>query len=490
MSIPLTVALLTYNRSHYLKESLSAILNQTYRNFELLVLDNGSSDDTPQVVLGYQDERIRYVRNPPGYTARFNGLSAVLIARGERLVITHDDDVMEPDMLERQMNLLAARPDLTAVWTGHCLINEKGEYLTAPPTADEDIIYARGEYIVRLSEDNLWHPPSCLMFTPHLLSYTNLRRHYLDLPTLRKRQEITGSGDHIMPMTMNLKGSVAFINAPLLRYRKHSGQESEHVHLVSSVLHRFQILRRFIRKTNFQAEHVPLLDAQIARYKAQKLVIHQKRQVYGRETLRRLKSLLAKAVPKTSDNPRARYRLLPLAILLMQCDIDGDLDEPAIELLDGLILPTAQEARSIHQLYQWARYRQAGINIFPESMVGESIAIFGSAFISSILILEARAMGISVVCCLDSNVTRQGSTLLGIPIVPHSWLASHPSEVSVIIHSAERDHEQELEVLIRKHDVTTLILSWKDLVGAATDPHWQIEDWQYQNHEAVACMVE
>ena len=86
MSIPLTVALLTYDRSHYLRQTLKAIMEQYYTEFELLVLDNGSTDDTADAVLSMRDDRLRYMRNPLGYTARFNGLSAIWIARGERLL--------------------------------------------------------------------------------------------------------------------------------------------------------------------------------------------------------------------------------------------------------------------------------------------------------------------------------------------------------------------------------------------------------------------
>ncbi|MEG1681111.1 MAG: glycosyltransferase family A protein, partial [Stenotrophomonas sp.] len=107
MTIPLTVALLTYNRPHYLQLALRAIIEQTYADFELLVMDNGSTDHTPEVVLGFKDDRLRYVRNAPGHPASFNGTSAILIARGKRLLVTHDDDIMEPYMLQRQMDMFA-----------------------------------------------------------------------------------------------------------------------------------------------------------------------------------------------------------------------------------------------------------------------------------------------------------------------------------------------------------------------------------------------
>ncbi|MCK5346298.1 MAG: glycosyltransferase family 2 protein, partial [Candidatus Heimdallarchaeota archaeon] len=67
----LSIALLTYNRctNGYLKQALNAILNQTYSDFELLVIDNYSTDKTADLVLSYNDPRLIYVRQPPGGNA-------------------------------------------------------------------------------------------------------------------------------------------------------------------------------------------------------------------------------------------------------------------------------------------------------------------------------------------------------------------------------------------------------------------------------------
>ena len=188
--VPLTVALLTYNRAHYLRQSLEAIVDQTWGDFELLVLDNGSTDETPQVVLSFNDPRLRYVRNPPGSTARFNNMSALWLFRGERLLITHDDDIMEPDMLKRQMALIAAHPELTAVWTNKSIIDKHGKQVQAWFSAPgPDRIFARGEFIARAAVENLWHPPSSLIFSPRLQSLKKLQQAYLAAtPPSRIRQ--------------------------------------------------------------------------------------------------------------------------------------------------------------------------------------------------------------------------------------------------------------------------------------------------------------
>ncbi|TBU99965.1 glycosyltransferase family A protein [Stutzerimonas kirkiae] len=468
MTFPLTVALLTYNRSHYLRESLSAILEQTYRDFELLVLDNGSSDDTPHVVLGFQDERIRYIRNAPGGSPGFNAISAQWIARGERLLITHDDDIMEPDMLERQMALIAARPELTAVWTNKSIIDENGTQVQpwfTPPGADR--IFERGEFIARAAEESLWYPPSSLIFVPRLLASTaSLRQSYLlGTPALRQRKTTKGSSDLIPPALMNLKGPVAFLNAPLLRYRQHATQETHHVHVARAALYSFQALQRLVRKTSFREEYEPVFAAQIARFEAQDLVIDIDQPAFDRPMLKRLAGLLGKGAAGIAANPRAGQPLLPLIVLLIQGGARGA--EEACKVLDGIEAPNAQAPRSIRSLYRWAGLRRDGGNLFAGLAPQARVVILGSVLVSALLVNEARAAGATVVCCLDSNVTRQGRTWLGVPIVAPSWLASCDEPVDLIVLSSERDHEQELEELIRRHDATTPIASWKGLVEAA-----------------------
>ena len=161
---PLTVALLTYNRLHYLRESLEAILNQTYRDFELLVLDNCSTDGTGEFILGLNDPRIRYVRNSSNIsTVEFNCLSAYHIALGARVIVTHDDDIMESDMLECQMRFLDSHPDVRLVWTRVSDIDQHGKEIASNSAVDgEDQIFGPGEYITSFLKARLW---PCLLYT-------------------------------------------------------------------------------------------------------------------------------------------------------------------------------------------------------------------------------------------------------------------------------------------------------------------------------------
>jgi len=101
-----------FNGELYLREALDSVLAQTYRSIEIIVVDDGSTDATPDVVATYGD-RVRYLRqeNAGPAAARNRGLRQ---ARGELIGFIDADDHWHAEKLERQVARLAARPDLDA----------------------------------------------------------------------------------------------------------------------------------------------------------------------------------------------------------------------------------------------------------------------------------------------------------------------------------------------------------------------------------------
>ena len=95
----ITVVLTTYNRCHLLPRAVQSVLDGDYDNFELLIIDDASSDDTPSVVSKLNDPRIRYLRQPENggvLRARNRGFDA---ARGDYVVLLDDDDELVPTAL-------------------------------------------------------------------------------------------------------------------------------------------------------------------------------------------------------------------------------------------------------------------------------------------------------------------------------------------------------------------------------------------------------
>jgi glycosyltransferase involved in cell wall biosynthesis len=109
----------TYNRSRLIARAVKSVLNQTYQNFELIIVDDGSTDGTKEVVAGFNDERIRYVRhekNKGEAAARNTGIKA---AKCNYIAYQDSDDEWLPEKLAKQMKLLEnAPPEVGVIYTG------------------------------------------------------------------------------------------------------------------------------------------------------------------------------------------------------------------------------------------------------------------------------------------------------------------------------------------------------------------------------------
>jgi glycosyltransferase involved in cell wall biosynthesis len=98
----ISAAITTFNRAAYLSRAIGSVLNQTFSDFELLILDNSSADGTEDVVRAAGDPRIRYIRHPECNISQSRNIG-VRDARGEFLAFLDDDDEWLPDKLERQV---------------------------------------------------------------------------------------------------------------------------------------------------------------------------------------------------------------------------------------------------------------------------------------------------------------------------------------------------------------------------------------------------
>lgn len=119
LSWRVSVIVPTFNRAHMLGQSVSTLLAQTHPPFEVIVVDDGSSDQTAEVVASLAGP-VRYIRQDnAGKAAAVNrGLAE---ARGDLIWLFDDDDWAEPDAIERRLAVLQSHPSLGFVGGGHCM---------------------------------------------------------------------------------------------------------------------------------------------------------------------------------------------------------------------------------------------------------------------------------------------------------------------------------------------------------------------------------
>jgi glycosyltransferase involved in cell wall biosynthesis len=121
-----SVCVPTHNRASSLRRTLAAILSQTHQDFEIIVGDDASTDNTAETVGEFKDARIRYCRHPVNLGIYANWNALIGEARGRFVCIYHDHDTYLPTILERSLSLIINHPDMTFVHTAIVLVEKTG----------------------------------------------------------------------------------------------------------------------------------------------------------------------------------------------------------------------------------------------------------------------------------------------------------------------------------------------------------------------------
>jgi len=125
-----TIGIPTYNRADgYLREALESALMQTYRNLEIVVSDNCSTDNTEGIVRGYADSRVRYIKQPTPLAPNDNFNFCLDQAKGNYFLLLHDDDKVDPDFIEVCLRAANYETHYGMIRTGVRTINASGTTL-------------------------------------------------------------------------------------------------------------------------------------------------------------------------------------------------------------------------------------------------------------------------------------------------------------------------------------------------------------------------
>lgn len=209
-----SVILPLYNKAPYVAKAIHSVLTQTCRDFELVVIDDGSSDDSfdiaQKTIQGYGNCRISSQTNTGVSSARNN---AVALSQGEYLCFLDADDWWDPFFLEKVSELIAEFPDAGIYGTGYTIVNEsKHKTRVASIGVDQGFergfinycrVYARGMYMP------LWTGAVCLP-----------RRVFDEFGGFKPHLKL--GEDFDLWIRIAVKYKVAFLNEPLAFYNQDS----------------------------------------------------------------------------------------------------------------------------------------------------------------------------------------------------------------------------------------------------------------------------
>ena len=198
-----------YNAEKFIREAIDSILNQTFRDFELLVLNDGSTDSTQTVVESYDDARIQLInKENEGVAKTLN--AGLQIARG-KYIWRHDaDDISLPRKLEHQVSFLENHPDIALCATQVAFMTEKGKVAWNKRQPKNDWLGEKNHRIVQFEDFNPFSP---------ITHGTVLFRHSILKSVPSYREAFITSEDIDMWLRMMEHAKLAVINECLSLHR-------------------------------------------------------------------------------------------------------------------------------------------------------------------------------------------------------------------------------------------------------------------------------
>ena len=197
----------SYNTGKFIAESIDCVLAQTYENWELIIVDDCSTDDTDTIVAGYTDARIRYLKNEKNSGAAVSRNRALREAKGRWIAFLDSDDLWSPEKLEKQIAFMEENK-YGFSYTNYSLIDEAskpmGVFVTGPRRITKTGMY-----------NYCWVGCLTVMYDAEKVGLIQI-------------EDIKKNNDYAMWLKVIRKTDCYLLNEELGKYRKRGGSISNH----------------------------------------------------------------------------------------------------------------------------------------------------------------------------------------------------------------------------------------------------------------------
>lgn len=209
----ISVIIPCYNSEKFIKETMDSVLSQTYRDFEVIVIDDGSKDKTREIIQSFDDERIKYYYKKNGGMADARN-EGIKLAKGEHIAFLDHDDIWFSDKLELQLSEIEKSECIGIVYSGYIEINDKHIILRESRPLRKGMILKN-----LLIEGNIVGTPSCVIVRKRVLDKVGVFNPSLSI-----------SADWDLWIRIAKFYQVSFVDKVLLKYRVH--ENSAHKNLI------------------------------------------------------------------------------------------------------------------------------------------------------------------------------------------------------------------------------------------------------------------
>jgi len=239
-----SVVLPCYNGARWISRAVESILAQTYRDFELIIIDDGSTDNSKEIVaLHLSDERVRYIyQENRGFSAAVN--RGIKESSGSLIGFIGQDDLWMPNKLELQVKYLSEHKDVNLVHSNYCLID-----------SEEHIINVRD---IKIPSVSLKKEVVKQLFLNNFIGFETVllkRKCFDEVGFLDER--MVGFSDHDMWLRIAGSFNIGYLDLPLVKKREHEFQLSkvraetvlrDEFLMVKKAIDHYPFLRRVERK--------------------------------------------------------------------------------------------------------------------------------------------------------------------------------------------------------------------------------------------------
>ncbi|MEK6406919.1 MAG: glycosyltransferase [Acidobacteriota bacterium] len=163
MTPKVSICIPTHNSSRYLGKTIESVLEQDFGDYELVICDNASTDETPELCRNYKDSRIRYIRFTDLTNQAGNFNRCLEQVRGEFFTLLHADDFFLPGFLADRVKRLNSHPDTGFVFGAVKVVDSDGRVTAIKSQWSEDRLFAIGELLEPLLFGCIVCPPSLMV---------------------------------------------------------------------------------------------------------------------------------------------------------------------------------------------------------------------------------------------------------------------------------------------------------------------------------------
>ncbi|MGB4660440.1 MAG: glycosyltransferase [Mobilitalea sp.] len=210
----ISVIMPAYNAEKYIQKAIDSVLNQTYRNFELIIIDDCSQDSTMDIVNIYIDKRIHIIHNPKNSGIAYSRNAGLDYSTGKYIAIMDDDDISISSRFEKQIEFLETNESIDVVGGRIQLIDSEGTIITTSKSVLYNPRYIRAVFLFNNNYVN-----SEVMF----------RKSLVDTHNIKYKDNYLGMEDFGFWIDCSKKGNMSNIDELLLQHRMTEDNETNRV---------------------------------------------------------------------------------------------------------------------------------------------------------------------------------------------------------------------------------------------------------------------